>query len=139
MRGEELGLRLQDQAILKRLQEIGGERGAGRGDVDDQLRRAGRRRLLRSADAFYDAVACDAGTGKEAPRQVEIFGGDAKPAAVHTGELGGDILEVRHAHDIDPAIRHGDHDIGPAEAERRQELPRCLRRREASRGSDPRR
>ena len=59
-RGEEMGLRLQDQAILKHLQMIGGERGAGRGDVDDQLRRAGRGRSFRGADAFHDAVAGDA-------------------------------------------------------------------------------
>src|SRR6185437_12207939 len=68
-RGEEMGLRLQDQAILKHLQMIGGERGAGRGDVDNQLSRACRRRSFRGADAFKDAVAGDADTGKETPRQ----------------------------------------------------------------------
>ncbi len=45
---------------------------------------------------------------------------------MHAGELRGDVFEVGHAADIDPAIGHGHHHIGAAEAERRQELDRAL-------------
>jgi len=51
---------------------------------------------------------------------------DAKPAAVRANELRGDILEVRHTRDIDPAIRDRDDDVGAAKAERRQELDRAV-------------
>ena len=45
---------------------------------------------------------------------------------MHAGELRGDVFEVGHARDIDPAIRHGDDHIGAAEAERLQELDRAV-------------
>ena len=137
--GKELGLRLQDQAILKHLQMIGLERGAGGGDVDDQLGGAGGGRAFRGADALHDAVAGDAGLGEEAAGQIQIFGGDAQPPAMRSGELRGNVLEIGHAGDIDPAIRHGHHHVGAAEAERCARTPRLPRHREASRGSDPRR
>ena len=45
---------------------------------------------------------------------------------MRAGELRGDVFEVGHAGDVDPAIRHGDDHVGAAEAERRQELDRAV-------------
>src|ERR1043165_5943511 len=45
---------------------------------------------------------------------------------VRTGELCGDILEVSHARDVDPAIRDRHHHFGPAKAEGRKKLNRAI-------------
>src|SRR6476660_5488221 len=42
------------------------------------------------------------------------------------GELRDNVLEVCHAGDIDPAVRHGHDHVGAAEAEGCQELHACL-------------
>src|SRR4029078_13743094 len=104
---------------------IGAERRAGGGDVDDQLSGSRGRRGLRRADALEDAIAGDAVTGEEAARQIHVFGGDAEPPAMHAGELRGDVLEVGHARDVDPAIRHGDDTAGADEPEALLELVRA--------------
>jgi glycine/D-amino acid oxidase-like deaminating enzyme len=41
-------------------------------------------------------------------------------------ELRGDILQVFHAIDVDPAIGHSDHDIGAAETKRQEKLYRAV-------------
>ena len=59
-RRDQVGLRAQDHAVVDHLERVGGERRAGRGDVDDQLGGAGRRRAFGRARAFDDAVVGDA-------------------------------------------------------------------------------
>ena len=65
-RGDEIGLRAQDDAVVEDLQRVGGERRAGGGDVDDELGRAGGRRAFGRAEALDDAVIGDAVLGEEA-------------------------------------------------------------------------
>ena len=55
-------------------------------------------------------------------RQVDILGGDAQPAAIALTHPGRDIIEIGHGRDVDPSLRHGDHDIGAAKAEWRQQF-----------------
>ena len=59
---------------------------------------------------------------KEAAGQIQIFGGHAQPPAMCSGELRGNVLEIGHAGNINPAIRHGHHHIGAAEADRAQKI-----------------
>ena len=60
LRGDQIGLAAQDHAVVEHPQTIGGERRARRGDVDDQLGAAGRRRTFGRACALDDAVIGDA-------------------------------------------------------------------------------
>ncbi len=78
------------------------------------------------ADALDDAIAGHALAREEAPGQIHVFGGDAQAPAMHARELRGDVFEVGHACDIDPAIGHRHHHVGAAEAERLQELDRAV-------------
>src|SRR4029450_2455544 len=59
-RGDEVGLALQDHAVVEHLQPVRGKRRAGRGDVDDHLGSAGRGRAFSGAGALDDAVVDDA-------------------------------------------------------------------------------
>ena len=54
---------------------------------------------------------------EEIARQVHILGGDPHLAVMTQPERGRDIVEIGHGADIDPGLRHRDHDIGEAEAE----------------------
>ena len=83
-RGDEVGLRAQDHAVVDHLEPVGGERGAGRGDVDDHFRGAGGRRAFGGAGAFDDAVVDDAVLGEKAARQVGVFGGEPHLALVRS-------------------------------------------------------
>ncbi len=56
--------------------------------------------------------------GEEGPGQVDVFGGDPHPPVMLGAEAGGDVVEVGHGADVDPGLRHRDHHIGAAEAER---------------------
>ena len=116
-RGDEVGLRAQDHPVLDHLEAVGGERGAGGGDIDDHFGGAGRGRGFGGARAFHDAVIDDAVLGKEGARQIGVFGGEPHFALVLEPERGGDIVEVGHAAHVDPGLRHGDDDIGETEAE----------------------
>ncbi len=117
-RGDEVRLRTQDHAVVEHLEAIGGERRAGRGDVDDHFGAAGRRCAFGRARAFDDAIVDDAVPGEERARQVGVFGGEPHLALVLEAECGRDIVEVGHVAHVDPGLRHRDHDIGEAEAER---------------------
>ena len=119
-RRHQVGLRAQDHAVLDHLEPVGGERRARRGDVDDQLGGAGRRRALGRARAFDDPVVGDAVRGEEIARQVHVFGGEPHLAVVLEAERGRDIVEIGHAVHVDPGLRHRHHHIGVAEAERRR-------------------
>ena len=119
--GDQVGLRSQDHAVVEHLEAVGLERGAGGGDVDDQLGEAGGRRALGGAEALDDAVAGDALLGEEAARQARVLGGDAHAAAVQAAEGERHLLQVRHAAHVEPAGGHGDDDVGAAEAQRLQE------------------
>ncbi|CEG09365.1 hypothetical protein BN961_02790 [Afipia felis] len=55
---------------------------------------------------------------EEVACQVDVFGGDPHAAVVLDAERGRDVVEVGHGADIDPRLRHGDHHVGAAEAER---------------------
>ena len=103
-------------------QRIGRERRAGRGDVDDQLGRAGGRRALGRPEALDDAIVGDAVLGEKAPGEIDVFGRDPHPLAAPGAIGGGDVLEIGHGAHVDPGLRRGDDDIGAAEAERRQQL-----------------
>ena len=128
-RGDEIGLRAQDDAVVDDFEPVGGKRRAGGGDVDDQLGGAGRRRAFGRAGAFDDAIIDDAVLGKEAAREVDVFGGDPHLAVVLEAERGGDVVEIGHGAHVDPGLRHGDDDIGEAEAELVDEAPLRDRRR----------
>ena len=92
------------------------------------------------AQAFDDAVDLDAVLlREELLRQPPVFGGDAQPPAVALAEIGGDVIEIGHRHDVEPAFRHGDHDVGPAEAQPGCDLGLRARSRRGSRAADPRR
>ena len=119
-RPHKAGLRAQDHPVGQDLQMIGAQRRACRGDVDDDVGRAGGRRAFGGAEAFDDAVDLDAVLAREELLgQPPVFGGDAQTAAMALAELGGDVVEVGHGVDVEPGFRHGDHDIGRAEAEPR--------------------
>ena len=49
-RGDQVGLRAQDHAVLDDLEAVGSERRAGRGDVDDEFGRTGGRRGFGRAE-----------------------------------------------------------------------------------------
>ena len=116
------------------------KRRAGRGDVDDDIGRARRRRALGGAEALDDAVDLDAVLlRKELLGQPPVFGRDAQPAAVALAEIGGDIVEIGHGVDVEPDIGNRDHDIGLAEAEPRGDLGLRAPSRQAFRAKDPRR
>ena len=117
-RGHQIGLRAQDHAVVDHLEAVGGERRAGRRDVDDELGGAGRRRRFGRARALHDPVVGDAVRGEEIARQIHVFGGDAHLAIVLEAERGRDIVEIGHAVHVDPGLRHRHHHIGMAEAER---------------------
>ena len=100
------------------LQVVGLQRRAGRGDVDDDVGRAGGRSAFGGAEAFDDAVELDAVlAGEELLGQPPVFGGDRQPPAMAGAEIGGDVAEVGHGIDIEPDFRNGNDDIGMAEAE----------------------
>ena len=120
-RSDEIGLRAQDHAVVEHLQRVGGERRAGRGDVDDQFGGAGGRRALGRAQAFDDAIVGDAVLGEKPARQIDVFGRDPHALAAPGAMVRRDILEVGHRSHVDPGLRRGDDDIGAAEAERRQQ------------------
>ena len=42
--------------------------------------------------------------------------------ATARAKSGGDIVEIGHGAHVDPSLRHGDDDVGVAEAQRRQKL-----------------
>ena len=65
-RGDEISLRAEDHSVIENFQRIGGERGAGRRDIDDRLGRAGCRRTFGRAEALDDAIIGDA-VGEKAP------------------------------------------------------------------------
>jgi hypothetical protein len=81
---------------------IGGEGGAGGGDVDDRIGRAGGRRAFRRPEAFHHPVECDAVAGKKALGQIPVFRSDAQPPPVPGEEAGSDVVEVLHGPDVDP-------------------------------------
>ena len=116
-RRDQIGLRAQDHAVLDHLEPVGGERRAGRRDVDDEFGGAGGRRGLGRARAFHDPVVGDAMRGKEIAREVHVFGGEPHLALVLEAERGRDIVEIGHAVHVDPGLRHRHHHIGVAEAE----------------------
>jgi len=72
---------------------------------------------LCRAGALDDAVIDDAMGGKERPGEVDVFGRYPHPPVMLGAEAGGDVVEIGHAADVDPGLRHGDHHIGAAEAE----------------------
>ena len=96
---------------------VGGERGAGGGDVDDHLRGAGGRRAFGRARALDDAIVDDAVRGEEVAREIDVFGRHPHLAAVVMAEGGGDVVDVGHGAHVDPGLRHRHHDVGIAEAE----------------------
>ena len=55
---------------------------------------------------------------EEAAREIEIFGRDPHLAVVLDAERGRDVVEIGHAVDVDPGLRHRHDHIGVAEAER---------------------
>ena len=64
-----------------------------------------------------DAVAGDVAVGEVFSRQVDVFGGHPEPSAVAVAEVGGDVAEVGHLGDVDPAVGDRDDDFGFAETE----------------------
>ena len=121
-RGDQRRLRAQDRSIVEGLERIGGERRAGRGDVDDEFRRARSGRALGRAEALDDAVVGDAMLGEEAAGEIDVFGRDPHALAA-LGAIGrGDVVEIGHGAHVDPGLGRRDHDIGVAEAERAQKL-----------------
>ncbi len=123
-------MRAQDHAVLDDLEAIGGERGAGGGDVDDQLGGAGGGGAFGGAGAFDDAVVDDAVAGKEAAGEIDVLGRDPQPAVVREAERSRDVVEVGHVAHVDPGLGHCDHDIGVAEAEGVDQHHLGIRRRD---------
>ena len=112
----------QHDAVVEDFQRVGRKRRTRRGDVHDDLGRARSRRAFGRAQAFDDAVVGEAMAGEEAAGQVDVFGGDAELAALPYPHGRGDVVEIGHGPHVDPGLRHGHHDIGVAEAQRRQHL-----------------
>src|SRR5579885_2555410 len=74
------------------------------------------------AKAFDDPVVAHVPLGKEAPCQVDVFGGDPHSLAALCPESRRDILKVGHRFDIDPGPGDGHHDVRLAKAKRGEEL-----------------
>ena len=55
--------------------------------------------------------------GEEYPGEIDVFGRHPHPPIMLRAETGGDVVEVGHRADVDPGLRHCDHDVGAAEAE----------------------
>src|SRR5690606_35407707 len=106
-----------DQPVLEDAQRVGREGGAGGGDVDDQVGRAGGGGRLGGARTLDDAVFGNAVFGEVAAREVDVFGGHPQPAAVPGAEVRGDVGEVDHLLHVDPGVGHRHHHVGLAEAE----------------------
>ncbi len=71
----------QDHAIVEDFERIRCERAAGRGDIDDQLRRAGRGGAFGRAEAFDNTIVGDVALGEKMPREIDVFGRDTHPLA----------------------------------------------------------
>ena len=118
VRGKKVCLRFQNDAVIEDLQAVGAKRLTRRRDIDDQLGGASGRRAFGRSRAFDDAVIAEAFGAEEAPRRDSCIwsrraaSGHAEPAEGHR-----DLLEICDGRDVDPAPRHGDDDIGKAEAE----------------------
>ena len=118
----ELRLAFQDGAVFQGLQAIGGQRGAGGGDVHDRFGGSCGGRAFGGAPAFHDAIIADADLRKIAARQLSIFGGDPKAPAMPVRKGGADIIQVRHGRNVDPILRHRHHHIGETESQRTDQM-----------------
>src|SRR5690606_29959133 len=98
------------------------ERRACRGDVHDQLRRAGSRRALRRAEALDDAIARDAVGLEVAARDVHVLRRNAHMATVIATEIPTDSFEIVHDAHVDPGCRYRNDDIGLPEVELAHDL-----------------
>ena len=121
-RGHKIGLRAQDNAVIDDFQRIGAQSRAARRDIDDDLGLPRRRRALCRAQTLDDAVVSDAVGAEKLSGEIYIFRRHPHPLAAPGAEGGGDIFDIRHAAHVDPGLRHGDDDIGIAEAQRREQL-----------------
>ena len=93
--------------------------------------------VLGSIDSLLTSLACDnmtrtrhdsnreligqgvgnAVAGKKVARQVQILGRHPHLAIVTVPERSRDVVKIGHAADVDPGLRHRDHDVGTAEAQ----------------------
>ena len=119
-RGHQIGLRLQHHPVIQHFQAVGLQRRAGGGDIDDQFGLACGGRAFGCPQAFNDAVVGDAVGTEKLPGQMRIFGRHPHAPAA-PGTIGRrDILKIGHVAHVDPGLRHADHDMGVAKAERGQ-------------------
>ena len=110
-------LAAQNDAVVENLEAVGGQGVAGRGDVDDQFSEARRRGSLRRAAGFHQSIVGNSVAGKECAGLHEILGGDPQASSGAREMSVGDIVDVGHGLHVDPALRRGDHEVGPTEAE----------------------
>ena len=54
---------------------------------------------------------------EERPGEIDVFGRHPHAPVMLLAETRGDVIEVGHCADVDPGLRHCDHDIGAAESE----------------------
>jgi hypothetical protein len=54
---------------------------------------------------------------EEVAGQVDVLGRDPHAAIMLRAKTCRDVVEIGHGADVDPGLRHRDHDIGAAEAE----------------------
>ena len=66
-------------------------------------------------------------TGEERAREIDVFGGNAKTAAMAIAEIGSDIGKIRHRFNVDPGFRHGNHHIRRTKAKRRDDVNGAFR------------
>ena len=116
-----MGLTLEDHPVGQHLQSVGRQGRPRGGDVDHQLGGAGGRRPLGRPPGLGDPVVGDAVTREEGPRLDEILGGHPHtPAGAHD-QVVTHLLQVGHGLDVEPALGHGDHQVGATEAQRPQQ------------------
>ena len=75
-------------------------------------------RAFGGALAVHQHVIGDAVGAEELAHEVVVLGGDAQAVAAAGAEGGGGGVEIGHVAHIDPEGRHGDDEIGEAEAHR---------------------
>src|SRR5579862_2699848 len=116
-RRNEVGLAAQDYAVVEHFQSVGGKGRSGRRNVDDHLGGADRRRAFGRTQALDNAVVDDPMRGEESTGEVDVFRRHPHAAVVLLAKPRRDVVEVGHGPDIDPGLRHRDHDVGAAKTE----------------------
>src|SRR5688572_1618630 len=116
---DEHGLGAKDDAIVEDFQMVGPKRRTRGGDVDDDFSGARCGRSFGGAGTLDNTVAGHTFLGEKPAGQPQVFGGDAQAATMLGVEPGGDLVKIRHARHIEPALRDSNGNISRTEPDRK--------------------